>query len=74
MYIVVSNSDGDLRFEQVEKEELLERVADNYYGTKEFVMNLKESDPNYWGDKIMIIKGEVVVPKPKKIIDSFDID
>jgi len=32
-----------------------------------------DSDPNYWGTKTLLIKGEVVVPRPKDTVTEWDI-
>jgi len=31
------------------------------------------SDTNYWGGAYLIIKGEIVAPKPKKIVETFEL-
>jgi len=32
-----------------------------------------DSDPNYWGECVLIIKGSVVTPEPVEIITKFEI-
>jgi len=74
LYFIISNSE----IEQVSEEELLNRIRPEdvacYYGRVGFLEVIEESDTNYWGDNILIIKGEIVTPKPKKVVETFEID
>ena len=76
-YFVISNSDGDTRIEHLTKEELIEQLGSdgesNSWGAEGFVENLKENDTNSWGPTILIIKGEIVIPKPKTTITSYEV-
>jgi len=73
-YIVIRNSEGETRVEQVTKAELTERLNEDYYGlnTSTFDGFPAEPDTNHWGGKIMIIKGELVTPKPVKVITEWE--
>ena len=73
MYFIVSNSDGDTNVESVSKEELIKRLDEQYYGEVEFLNEIEDEDTNYWGDSILIIKGEIAVPTPKKVIETYEI-
>ena len=79
-YFIISNSDGDTTVQQVSKDELLKRIQPDdgedccYYGCVGFLEAIKEADTNYWGENILIIKGEIVTPKPKRVIETFEID
>ena len=79
-YFIIRNSGGDTRVDQVSKEELLKRIQPEedeercYYGRIGFLGKIEDSDTNYWGDNILIIKGEIVTPKPKIVIETFDVD
>lgn len=33
-----------------------------------------DSEPMYWGRKRMLIKGDIVVPKPKQVVTEYSID
>ena len=74
-YFVINNSDGDTFVEDVSKEELIARLNDgDYYGGKDGVQFLDvilEEDTNYWRNKILIIKGEIVVPKAEKVVERY---
>lgn len=77
MYYVIHNSDGYTTVTLLNKDELIERVNDNYWGSDvEYLDSIpRETDINYWGEgKVLIIKGDVSVPKPKKVIETFEID
>ena len=74
-YFVIYNSDGDTYVEAIDKQALLKRLSANeaYYGKKSFMADVPDSDTNYWGEGILIIKGEVVTPKKKEIVVEYDI-
>ena len=77
-YFVISNMDGDTIVQHLTKEELLNALGSdeesNEFGPDlGFIENLKKGDTNEWGYNILIIKGEIVIPKPKKIITAFDV-
>lgn len=72
MYFVISNSDGDTTVEQVTEAILKERLAEGYYGSVEFKSSLNDNkDTNYWGNDILIIKGEIVVPQPVQTVTEY---
>lgn len=74
-YFVITNSDGDTRVDCVTKEVLLKRINEEYYGPREYLSNMPtESDTNYWGDSILVIKGKIVSPEAKTKITEFTID
>lgn len=74
-YFVINNSDGDTNIQSMSKDKLLERINENYWGDVEFFDELpKESDTNYWGGGVLIIKGSVVSPQAKTKITEFSID
>jgi hypothetical protein len=75
-YFVITNSDGDTNVETINKEELLIRINDGYYGSGREVFDKlpKENDTNYWGDGVLIIKGSIVSPKPITKITEYTIE
>ena len=74
-YFVIHNSDGDTTVEAVNKEELLERIEENYYGeVLPFDRLPQNNDTNYWGNRILIIKGKIVSPVAKQIITKYNIE
>ena len=77
-YYVIRNSDGDTTVDEFTKEQLLKAIQENYWGTngsEDILTELPENtDTNYWGEGLLIIKGSVVVPTPKQIVTKYDIE
>jgi len=76
-YFVIRNSDGDTTVNAVSKEELLEQIEEGEYGKegKGILSFLPDNtDTNYWGDGILIIKGKIVVPRGEFVITKFNIE
>lgn len=73
-YFIISNSDGDTTVEAVDKETLLQRIEEEYYGKGVYGELPKENDTNYWGDGILIIKGKVVSPVAKQVVTKYEIE
>jgi len=79
-YFIISNSDGQTSVEKVDKQTVLDRIKKEdgeeccYYGEVGFLSDIKDEDTNYWGENILIIKGEIIVPKEKKVIETYDIE
>lgn len=81
-YFVICNGDGDTSIDMMSKKELLVRLKpeedeDEYfcdYGKVGFLENIKNDDPNYWGDNILIIKGKIIIPKVKEKIICYNVD
>lgn len=71
MYFVISNCDGDTIVTPYTKTKLLEMLSRNE--EQKFITELSEEDANYW-DGILIIKGEIVVPREKTRVVELDID
>lgn len=65
-YIVLStNADGETEVERLTEDELTKRLADDYYGSTEMLVGdlPDERDPKCWGEQLVIIKGEVIIPQ-----------
>lgn len=75
-YYIISNSDGDTTVEQVDKETLLKRIEENYYGSHKGILEKipTNNDTNYWGENILIIKGKIVTPTPEQVVTKYDIE
>ena len=70
-YLITSNDDGT-DFEEFTEEELLERInnGDEYNFTDEFP---PEPDTMYWGNTELIIQGNIIVPKEKKVVERYEL-
>lgn len=77
IFIVITTSgDGDIKVDQIHKSDLEKNLKVDEDGCCHYGMlgvdtkileSLTSTDPNYWGRSILIIKGDVVVPKLKAI-------
>ena len=77
-YFIIFNSDGDTYVSKESKDELLKSITPNEYGDTdfgkvEFLQDVPKSDTNYWGDGLLIIKGEIVIPEVKEAVSRYDI-
>lgn len=74
-YFIILNSEGDTFVEEVSKPELLRRINENYYGSDTgHLSDIKERNTNYWGENLLIIKGNIVTPTSVKVVTEYDID
>lgn len=75
-YFIIKNSDGDTRIECVTKKELVKRLNEEYYGPNPDFLDMmpKDTDTNYWGNGILIIKGDIVSPSEEKVVTKYNID
>jgi len=72
-YIIIHNLYGDTMVESMDKKTLIERIKENYWGNVDYLSEMPEPDTNYWGDSVLIIKGEVVIPEPIEKVVEYDI-
>lgn len=76
-YFIHCNEDGDICVVEYMKDELLGDIEEEYWGDGDlsfFDSMPNETDPMYWGDKILLIKGKIVTPQPVKVVDKYDIE
>ena len=70
-YFVITSSDGETHVTQLDAAELLKRLkpdseGDTYWGRSKAMDSIPKSNTNYWPEgSLLIINGEIVVPKPK---------
>lgn len=71
-FVIITGEDG-VRVEAVEKTKLERRLKEEYWGSsKEVLPQLPcGTDPNYWNDSIVIIKGKVVIPQPIEVVKEY---
>ncbi len=75
-YFIIHNASGDTTVEKVTKKELLKRINTDcpHYGHVGFMDRIEAHDTNYWGGNILIIKGDIVVPKAVTEITEFGVE
>lgn len=74
-YFIIHYGEDGTSVEQVDKNELLDRIKEQYYGEVGFKNEIgDDSDTNYWGGDLLIIKGEIVVPNSVEVTTKYDID
>ena len=72
-YFVINASEGTTYIEKIEKQELLERLNENYYGSEALPFMTSETDTNYWPEGFIIIKGEVICPTAVEVVTKFEL-
>jgi hypothetical protein len=75
-YFVITCSNGDPVVESYTKEKLLNDLEEEAWGPDIEVLDKLplDHDMNYWGDSIVIIKGNVVTPDVVSKITKFEIE
>ena len=79
-YFLIHNSDGNATVRTFTKEELIQEIKDMTEDIKPeympiFIDERFETDTNYWSQRgYLLIKGEVVQPKPIKVVTEYSID
>ena len=79
MYFAITCSeDGDIEIKEYNHDDLTKFINDEKEGdfdTVDFMKTITDKNPQYWGpNSILIIKGEIMVPKPVKIIEQYRIE
>lgn len=72
-YYVIHNSDGDTLITALTEDELKKRLTEQYWGPVGFLSKLSENDTNYWGENILIINGDIVVPNAVQTITEYNV-
>jgi len=73
MYFTIYNGDGDTYVRQLTKEEVLERAAEGEKFLTPEEME-KNADTNYWGERTLLIKGDIVIPTAKEVAVAYDVE
>jgi len=75
MYFLIDcTPDGEIFVTQGDKDTVLGIAASLGQHGKSAVKALPDTEPIYWGDKFVIIKGEIVVPRPVEKIVEYELD
>jgi hypothetical protein len=70
MLLEIHNSDGDTFINVVSEEDVKVLLKE---GCKFFSALPSEADTNYWDGKSLLLRAEVVVPKPKKVVMDWEL-
>lgn len=73
MYYVIKSGEDGCKVSCLTKEELVNNLNEKYWGDVKYLEKFDTNDPNYWGESILIIKGEAIVPKSVKIVESYTV-
>jgi hypothetical protein len=73
-YVISGSEDGDVGIHEYNESQLLKRLEEYEDYLPRIITNLKDNnDLMYWGDSILIIKGNIKVPKPEQIVKKWGI-
>jgi len=75
-YYVIKAGENGTRIEMLDKKTLQERLKEQFWGEIEILSEIpgvksQETDPNYWGNVLIIIKGKIVIPVPEQKITKW---
>jgi|AntAceMinimDraft_10_1070366.scaffolds.fasta_scaffold79535_3 hypothetical protein len=75
-YFVLTCFNGDPIVESYTKEKLLEDLNEDAWGPSINILDKlpENGDMNYWGESILIIKGNIVTPNAVTTITKFEIE
>ena len=59
-FVIYCSEDGDISIDQFNEEELVEKLDDSYWGKIKFMKEIKETDPQYWDNELLVIKGKII--------------
>lgn len=72
-YVVIYHSeDGNFSIESLGKEELEEKLNENYWGPNK-LLNELISWGSYGQPGLLILKAQLVVPKPVKVVEKYSL-
>lgn len=76
-FLITANEDGETYVTQISNiEKFLQELADGDYGkSPKFLSDRREfsTDTNEWNGAMLLIKGEVVVPKPMEVVTKYSV-
>lgn len=80
-FAIYINMDGDINVRSLGKTNLENALNEEYWGNPVFLGEVPDSDPQYWlknkkgsPGALLIIKGEIVKPKPVHIVKSWEVE
>lgn len=73
-FIIAQTEDGINISEPLSKEEVLRRVEEKYYGNIPILNRMPLMiDSSLYDNGLIIIKGDIVMPKPVQTVTKYDI-
>lgn len=80
-YFILTGTEDGISVDVLPKEEIEKRLVEEYYGSNPVILDrIPEMDKGYFvvpgsGDrtKILIIKGQVVTPRPVQVVKKFEL-
>jgi len=72
-YFQITTSPDGIYIEMKTKEQIENDINDPDVIAPSFLSEITNMDPNYWGSKTLIIKGEIVVPNPVETVVKFEV-
>jgi hypothetical protein len=73
-YIITQNEDGEASVNVLSKEQIEKVLGDGDFNEFNIVNNVPHYYIENWGNNMIIIKGEIVVPKPiKQVVTKWEI-
>jgi hypothetical protein len=73
-YFLITAYNGRARVYKLTKEALLERLNDPEEGPTDFLSDITNDNPNYWGESVVIIKGEIVTPRAVERVVKYEVE
>lgn len=74
-FVFTSSEDGDHYLRVFEDRcALLQDIDELVEEEENFIENIPASNMAYWGSSTLIIKGRIVMPKPKEVTVAYDIE
>jgi len=76
-YFLIYQDDEEATVKRVTEKELKEMLKEMIENEEEviFLKKIESTDPAYWEENAyLLIKGEIIVPKPKEVVTEYEID
>lgn len=73
-YFVISTGPDGVSVSRINKQTLLQRLNEGYWGDVAPGPMPTDSNPEYWGTSLVIIKGDVVTPREKRTVLEYEVD
>lgn len=75
-FLITANEDGETSVTQIRNiDAFLQELADGEHGSPQFIKDWQEysPDPTDWNGAMMLIRGEIVTPKPVRVVTKYEL-